>query len=292
MIALGSTNHTFVENSSLHFVRKMNGSAQSLLMRDIEGKLWVVKPKSLLQGPNALANEFVGSELCRALGLPIPDSKTMCMNESSQDLRSWLHSSSGKLPVEPGLHFASRYLPDATGTDVYEIIPPTLRSAVQDQSECLGMFIFDVWAIHTDRRQALFCLRGSKLVPTFFDNSHLFGGPHWQSANPQIYPFMLQRVAMHWQQETGEADGWITRMQSLIPAALERAIGQIPACWFEGNLQVLMTRLLYRLDELHTLVETAFAELEDQCNGVHGVETIFPGCDFRMLSQGGTERWS
>lgn len=291
MFALGST-HPVISENSLYFIRKMNGSAQSLLVRDAESKLWVLKPRSHLQGPNALANELLGAKLCRALGLTVPDCKLMRVAEGFAEAESWLDSPRGKAPIQAGLHFASRYIPNATGTDAYELIPPTLAAAIQGQSQCLGMLIFDVWAIHTDRRQALFTLEGPKLFPTFFDNSHLFGGPNWQSTKPHVYPTLLQKIALKRHRESHETEEWVTRMQEVIPPLFERVVKQTPGEWFEGDIQAISARFLKRLKELPFLLQPALAEIECCLRNAKTYEADHAGFDFRILSDGGTERWA
>lgn len=94
------------------------------------------------------------------------------------------------------MHFASWYLPDAFGREFYECIPPTLKYMIRGSSELLGMFIFDVFAMHRDRRQVLFRIELDGLHPTFFDNSHLFGGPSGLKGDILIDGRLSQQIAL------------------------------------------------------------------------------------------------
>ncbi len=282
-----------VEKSSLRFVRKMNGTAQSLLVEDADRKLWVLKPNNCLQGPNALANEFIGSELMRTLGIRTPESKCIHLDVGSfAQPEAMLNTPCGRTSVAGGMHFMSRYVPDAIGSDVYEFIPPTLQSMLKDQSQILGMFVFDTWAIHSDRRQALFSIEESKLSPTFIDNSHLFGGPDWKCTKAYIYPQMLERVALQWERTTQASEDWVTRMQNVIPDALERAVTLAPTTWFQDDVRALVAKLLHRLDDLSFLIRSALAEVECRLENISGVEQLHRGSDFRILSHRGTARWA
>lgn len=292
MSALGRSHFESSESSSLRFVRKMNGSAQSVLVKDKDNQLWVLKPRSGLQGPNALANEFLGAKLCKALGLPVPDSKLIQLTEEFSETESWLETASGSSPIEPGPHFVSRYVPDATGVDAYEIIPPTLRSALQDQTQYLGMLIFDTWAMHADQRQALFTMKGSKLAPTFFDNSHLFGGPHWRGTNTHVYPSLLHKVAFQQHLDTQESEIWVARMEEVIPSVLEHAVAQTPSEWFVGDIQILVAQLIDRLQSLRSLATSTLAEVECCLRNARDLDSVHAGFDFRILSHGGTARWA
>ena len=293
MSALIHTNSISMEESSLRFVRKMNGTAQSLLVQDADSKFWVLKPNNCLQGPNALANEFIGSELIKALGIRMPESRCINLEGGSFDEpEAMLNTPSGRASVAAGIHFMSRYVPDATGADVYEIIPPTLQSMLTNQTQILAMFVFDIWAIHSDRRQALFSLEEGRLLPTFIDNSHLFGGPCWQCTRPHLYPQLLERVALQWERATQESEDCVSRMQDLIPAALERAIALTPATWLKGDVRELVAKLVDRLRNLKILMHAAFAEVECRLETISVVEQVHRGFDFRILSHGGAARWA
>lgn len=253
----------------LRYVGKMDGSAQSMLVRDLSDRLWVLKPKTDLQGPNALANEFLGAELCKALKLPIPEYRIVEVDSNfSDDQRVCVNTASGRAPIPHKLHFASRYMPDDSGQDYAEHIPSIFTPFLRNQSECLGMFVFDVWAMHADRRQALFRVQKRGIFPTFVDNSHLFGGAYGKQTKPLIDGGLVQRCAFDLYKKGQMNEFWFQRMESTIPSALQAAARRTPLEWYSGQISALVDLLLNRLRSLRPLVELAFATLD------HRVKTI------------------
>lgn len=280
-------------STRLRFIRRLNGSAQSILVEDHNDQLWVLKPKSDLQGPNALANELIGSTLCKSIGLPVPEHKVISVDEMfCRDPRVRLWTRSGHTAVVPGLHFASRFIPDVTGKDAFEFIPSTLQSSIRDTSNCLGMFIFDVWAMHADSRQALFSLEGSELYPIFFDHSHLFGGPAGRTNKPFIDGRLLQRIALASFKDGVLHEQLIKRMEDILPHALHEVINETPVHWFSGELHTLEASLLNRLDSLRPLVDLAFAAVEFRIREICERNQVESQTDFRVLSHRGTVQWA
>ncbi len=275
----------------LQFVRKMNGSAQSILVEDHDRKLWVVKFKNDLQGPNALANDLIGSKLCRALGLPVPEHKIIFVDSAfCKDGRVWFKTPLGGCPGEPGFHFASRYVPEATGKEAFEMIPSALRSSVRNVPECLGMFLFDVWALHTDSRQALFTSRDDGFYPTFFDHSHLFGGPHGNVSTFAVDGRMLQRLALRSYQQSSLHEAWIVKMEKILPTALKQAVVETPDDWYPGDVKLLSAMLLDRLENLSSLVTVAFAEVRAHIEKMQTNRQEVEPAGFRIVSHRGEVR--
>ena len=251
--------------ADLHFIRRLNGSTQSMLVQDDKEQFWILKPKTSVQGPNTLANEFIGSDLCQSLGLPFPHFKIVKVGEQfCSDPRVFVRGSRGPEMIQPGLHFVSRHLSNQTGRIVLEFVPPALRSNITDHFNLLGMFLFDIWAFHGDNRQALFTSDGNLLRPTFIDNSHLFGGPDGTCTNPVINGHYLQEYALTMSRECENVEAWIQRMSEILPDALGKAIEDAPTEWYSGDYSHLSQTLLARLQNLSNLARTVFAQLESQ----------------------------
>jgi hypothetical protein len=117
------------------------------------------------------------------------------------------------------------------------------------------MFLFDLWSMHSDVRQAIYALDGDGYSATFFDNSHLFGGPHWSLANPAQPAGTIERAglgALHRSDWTAE---WIWRFRKMLPQALREAVRQTPAHWHGGDVEALQLRLRARLAAMESIVE-------------------------------------
>lgn len=274
-----------LEFDSLRLVRRLGGSSQSMLVMDGSERMWVLKPKTQLLGSNVLANELIGSGLCRSLSLPVPDYAVAKLSEANCAATGmWVRADQGVTPVRPGFHFVSRYMPDLLGSEVYESVPSTLKSAVRHRSECLGIFIFDVLMMHADRRQALFTCKADGLYPTFFDHSHLFGGPKRSIQEPFVDGSLLQQIALCSYQDVAWREAWITRMETIVPRALTMAIAETPKEWFDGDLMRLRDTLLIRLEHLRDLVEATVTRLQERLTSREDTDDIFISDDFGVLS--------
>ncbi len=259
-----------VENGELTFIRKMNGSAQSILVADSDERLWIVKLHNSPRCGNSLANEVIGVHLCDSVGLPsVPRATIEIADDFFEDKRTWFNTLHGLQRPSGGLHFASRCLQDLTRTMVFDFVPSTLRPFVTSEFDCLGMFIFDVWAVHTDVRQALYRKNGATLVPTFIDHGHLFGGPYWQSEKINISGHFLQKIALDASQHKQSVARWIATMQSILPLSLDHAITLVPATWYTGDVDHLRTRLNQRLGMLPLLVAQAMGILQARLEYTH-----------------------
>ena len=279
--------------SNLLVLQRMDGSAQSLLVQDSTNRLWVMKLKSDLQGPNALANDMLGSCLCRAVGLPSPEARIIeatgffCQN-SQTDLKS---GNGWKMP-QVGTHFASRFFPDLNGTEVIEYLPPTLRRLLSNRTDCLGMFLFDVWARHKDRRQTLFFVgKDRRMHVTFIDHSHLFSGPDWTGDTHYVFGEFVERIALEQSKEEGALDHWIAVLQAQIPSALEAVISQIPPHWYAHNIRNLQQTYLARLSKLNLLASAAFELVDLRSAAAIAAERRVEEKPVRVITTRGAYHW-
>lgn len=225
-------------------LRPMPGGAQSVLARCDAG-FFVIK-RHHHQGPNVLANEVIGTELMRTVGLPVPSWRIASV--------AWPDTSREEQP----LYFASEYTRSATGLRTFEILPSRLVDQIANRADFLGAFVFDLWAGSRDVRQALYLERANhKFDAVFIDQGHMFGGPSWHeklqlcewSRDFLCYPD-IWRV---------EVASWAQRLQDTIPSALPESVALVPKCWYSGDIVDLSKRLLARLPGLE---ETALRTFE------------------------------
>lgn len=270
----------------------MNGSMQSLLVRDSASRLWIVKMRSDHQGPNALANEFLGTSLCQALGLPVPEVRGIQLTRAFfADKRTWFETNTGKERPKEGLHFASRYFPESTGKEVVDFLPATVRPFLKNRDDCLGIFLFDVWAMHTDYRQALFFADQGSMHMIFIDHGHLFGGPFWSKVEPFFGNRMMQSFAVQDAARAGTVDAWIDRMHQVLPSTLQTAISRVPTHWYAGDIQRLHTMLRKRLQLMPTLAASALQSTRLRVQSGLAFEQRLADSPIRVMSTGGAEHW-
>src|SRR6266542_3561417 len=100
--------------NAIQHVRRMRGGAQSQLMRADDGHFYVVKFKNNPQHLRVLANEMLATRLAEQIGLPVPSTEIIDVNEWLVRHTPELHIQlAGRtLPCAPGLQFGSRYIVD------------------------------------------------------------------------------------------------------------------------------------------------------------------------------------
>ena len=281
------------DETRLTFVRKLTGSTGSILVCDEQDRLWATKLKRKSTLDNELANEFIGSYLCKMLGLPVPEARVLRIpqdfladeNFYSEDSREWISPYQGD-------HFASRFLPNCFRSAMAEIVPPTLHSKILNLDECVGMFVFDVWALNTDCRQALFEVTAAGLRATFIDHGSLFGGASWQEAALRIDTRCSRRAVLNAPDLASRLEDWVLRMQYVIPGAFADALDQLPEGWSYGDVTHLRSVFLRRLRRLRDYIAKALMELFQKTEQMVA-DPVFSslGQDVLMLSPDGSSAW-
>ena len=242
------------------FIRKMRGGSQAILVQGDDGEYVVVKMLGSPQGANILANEFIGSAVAFAAGLPVVPGGFVYLSNDFIDKNPglWFETPLGRRRPDAGIHFGSAFWGEIVGPNrPTDYISRSRVAAIQNRSAFLGMNVLDVWASHQDHRQAIFRASddGRGLNACFVDHGHMFGGPSWNFSThrgvtyhlePSLYSGLLQPAAV--------AD-WISHYEEVLPKALAHAISLVPSKWYKGNIALLQQELLCRLTRLQQLIE-------------------------------------
>ena len=87
----------------------MKGGSQAILVQCDDNRFYVVKMAGNPQGPNVVANEFLGSVIAGAVGLPVAESMLIHLSDHFIDSEPdiWFELPSGKKRPDSGLHFGS-----------------------------------------------------------------------------------------------------------------------------------------------------------------------------------------
>jgi hypothetical protein len=147
-------------------------------MRASDGCLYVVKFAQASQ-PDSLFNEIAGSEMYRWLGLSVPDWQLLRFSDAFLDANPgcYLWTKNGMSRPSGKFAFGSRYLGD-NGTRLFEILPGTSISRIENAMSFWVAWIADICALHNDNRQAVFQEDASRRLRAFFvDHGNLFGAP-------------------------------------------------------------------------------------------------------------------
>jgi hypothetical protein len=249
-------------NASLRVEQHLSGCFRSHLVIDSEDAAWVMKADRRVLHEYGLINELLGWEFCHRLGIPASPYKLV-------ELPDARNTGNGATFVErrttARLCFLSRYVPDLEPGRCCDLLPSVYLSRVKNKHACLGMFIFDIWADHRDRRQAVFSDTGDGLKATFIDNTHLFGGV---TRNDEYCPGRLSSVeivALSAVYEDGLLDRWIESMRRVLPSALKLTLELLPSEWraIQKRDYGFERKFNERLEQLEDLVDCAIDRARD-----------------------------
>jgi hypothetical protein len=249
--------------SANKYIRKMKGGSQSILVGANDGKHYVVKMMDNPGGPNILANEYMGSLIARAVGLPVAEGKGIVISDSFIDSHPdlWFELPSGRRRPIKGVHFASLLVGQTCGTErPTEYISPSRVHLITNREAFLGMYILDIWANHQDNRQAVFRRRPDNTQEAFFiDHGHMFGGPEWNfKENPSSALHLELAIYTDlWQDEM--IASWISRFQTNVPRVLTAVVRSTSSEWYKGDVTKLIGRLTKRLANLPELIQETAA---------------------------------
>ena len=246
--------------SANKYIRKMKGGSQSILVQGDDERFYVVKMAGNPQGSNVVANEFLGSVIAGAVGLPVAESMAIHLSDhfidSEQDI--WFELPSGRKRPDAGLHFGSRLVGQPSGPQrPSEYISPSRINTIANRDAFLGMYILDVWANHQDNRQAVLLRTSNNGAQEafFIDHGHMFGGPDWNfRERPGVALHLESSVySKLWHDEV--VSSWISHFRAVIPEVLSWVTSILPPRWYTGDLRSLMDGLIHRLFNLTELVQ-------------------------------------
>ena len=129
----------------------MTKCSQSIFVQANDGKYYVVKMAGNPQGTNTLANEYVGSFVAKAVGLPVVQPRGIFLSDSFIDKHPylWFELPFGVRRPEDGVHFGSLLIGQPSGAErPTEYISPSRIDRITNREAFLGMYLLDVWANH------------------------------------------------------------------------------------------------------------------------------------------------
>ena len=238
----------------------MKGGSQSILVQCDDNRFYVVKMAGNPQGSNILANEFMGSVIAHAVGLPVAECRVIRLSDHFIDSEPemWFELSSGRKRPEAGLHFGSLLVGQPSGCErPSEYISRSRINTITNRDAFLGMYILDVWANQQDNRQAVLLrqpLDGTQEV-FFIDHGHMFGGSEWNFEDRPGVAFHLESSIYTDLWHDDIVFSWISHFRTVLPEVLSRITSMVPSPWYNGDLRNLLAGLIHRLSNLTELVQ-------------------------------------
>lgn len=211
-----------------------------------------------------LANEFIGTELMAAVGLPVPLWRAAKISEivtpHGEQTQYTLRAHS-----KCGLHFASRFQTANYGCRAYYRLPREYVQRIANRTDFIGAFVFDLWANSTDAREAIFMEQeDGTFRASFIDHGHLFGGPSWQFDHGTRNILHPEFIVYASQSRPELIQFWVQRIHELVNSVLSSVLLKVPAGWHSGDIVHLEHILRARQASLKMIVKGGLGAIEGQ----------------------------
>lgn len=247
---------------AVQHIRRMRGGAQGHLMRCSDHHFYVVKFRNNPQHLRVLANELLASRLAEQIGLPVPATEVV-------DVDEWLVKNTPALciqrahdtiPCDSGLQFGSRYAVNPLEGQVFDYLPKEMKARVRNLDTFSGMLVVDKWTGNADGRQAAFWRKSKdrKYTAAFIDQGYCFNGGEWTFPD---YPLRgayagneVYETVRGWE----SFEPWLSRVEELEEDILWSLAREIPPEWYDGRweeLEELVRTLIARRGLVRDLIE-------------------------------------
>lgn len=246
-------------------IRRLRGGSQPMLMRCRDSEYYIVKFKNNPQGLRVLFNDFLGSQLAMALGLPVATAAIVDVTERLIELtpEMRIEHERGWVRCKAGACFGSRYSNFAkTKTSFpslyHDFIAQGQYKNLQNCHDFLGMLVFDKWTGNTDNRQVVF-FRSDPQLPfsvSMIDQGMCFNGDSWSFPDHPRKSLYAMKDVYEIVTGLGSFEPWLNKLENEITGDLIAKIAsQIPAEWY-SNDKVALKILVETLDNRRRLTRS------------------------------------
>lgn len=241
---------------AIEHIRRMRGGSQSHLMRCPDGNYYVVKFQNNPQHRRILVNEFLGTKLAAALGLPTTAVAIIEVTEGLILLTPDLHIETAwtgrrkDVPCHSGFQFGSHYPGDPHHLTLFDFLPDKQVLSLRNLTDFLGMLVFDLWTCNTDPRQVIFGRQeiGTPYQAWMIDQGFCFNAGGWNFPDKPRRNLYDRKVVYEQVRGIESFEPWLDVLESKIgPQLLLDLAKTIPPEWYEFDSQSLH-RLLEQLD--------------------------------------------
>jgi hypothetical protein len=235
----------------------MRGGAQGHLMRCDDGKFYVVKFQNNPQHLRVLANELLATKLAERVGLPVPKTEIVQVDEWLVQHTSELNIqlAHNTIPCQPGLQFGSQYVVDPVKGQVFDYLPMEMLDRVKNVDTFAGMLVMDKWTGNANGRQAAFGRESREKLYTasFIDQGYCFNAGEWTFPD---YPLRgvyarneVYAEVLGWE----SFEPWLSRVETMDDDVVWNVAGELPPEWYAGQWEAL-EKLTRALIERRTIV--------------------------------------
>jgi hypothetical protein len=250
---------------STRFIRRMRGGAQAQLHECDDGHCYVVKFRNNPQHARLLVNEWLGSSIFAYIEISTPKIALVSISAEflARNPEVHIEGYGGRLAVETGQHFGSRYPGNPSAVMVFDFIPDVLLERVVNRNEFLGALVLDKWMGNLDARQAIFSRPGDGarrrrgFSASMIDQGFAFGGADWRFADSPLQGLYFRPAVYRNVRSWDDFQPWLDRVVRFPEAILEKARAKIPAEWIGGDehaLDAMLEKLISRCKRVPDLI--------------------------------------
>jgi hypothetical protein len=246
--------------AAVQHVRRMRGGAQGHLMRAQDGNFYVVKFQNNPQHLKVLANELLATRLAQHVGLPVPGTEIIEVDDwlikNTPELR--IESAGHSIPCKAGLQFGARYVCDPLEGQVFDYIPESMFERVKNPESFAGMLVLDKWLGNADGRQAVFWRNpgDKKYKVSFIDQGYCFNAGEWTFPDLALHGVYYRNYV--YAHVTGWEcfEPWLSVVEKLKPRIITEIAGYIPPEWCDdwGALERLVETIIERRSRVRELI--------------------------------------
>jgi hypothetical protein len=240
----------------------MRGGAQAHLMLCSDGHYYVVKFRNNPQHLRVLANERLAARLAEIVGLPVPTTEPVEVNEWLVQNAPEMHIQLAQSVVrcEPGLQFGSRYVLNPTQGQVFDYMPVEMLDRVTNLASFAGILAFDKWTGNVDGRQAAFWryARQRKYTASFIDHGYCFNAGEWTFPDHPLKGVYARTEVYGTVTGWDSFEPWLSRIERMPAGAIWRAAEAVPAEWYGDDrnaFEQLVATLIERRNKVRHLIE-------------------------------------
>jgi hypothetical protein len=246
---------------AVQHVRRMRGGAQAHLMRADDGHFYVVKFQNNPQHLRVLANELLATRLAERVGLPVPVTEIVKVEdwliENTLELRVDMAGLSAR--CKPGLQFGARYVCDPAEGQVFDYLPESMLPKVRNLAAFAGMLVVDKWLGNANGRQAVFWKKAQerKYTATFIDQGYCFNAGEWNFPDSSLRGVYARNFVYQEVHGWESFEPWLGRVENLDPSIIDEIAGAVPPEWTGndwGPLEKLVQSIIERRSKVRELI--------------------------------------
>ena len=252
--------------SAVQHVRRMRGGAQAHLMRASDNNFYVVKFQNNPQHPRVLANDFIATRLAERVGLPVPQTEVI-------EVEDWLVQHTPELtiqlaqqtlPCQAGLQFGSRFVVDPAAGQVFDYLPELALAQVKNLAAFAGVLALDKWTCNANGRQAAFYRRGRerKYTAVFIDQGYCFNAGEWTFPDAPLRGVYLRNEVYEWVRGWESFEPWLSRVEQLDAQQIWQCAEGVPPEWYGSDFDAL-ERLVESLVQRRARVRALITEFRN-----------------------------